>query len=141
MLGYDPLAPGNLHLYKHTFGSTSPDWSLAMTWPSGTWSTYYSESQLVSSSIYTFFPYGSTKYLYMVVISLSNGSVSTRYKSSVDCSLVNGSTASGDYVVATVLCTTHYYILMFNTVTNTFTIESFSGTYLYGVGLESTTNK
>ena len=84
MLGTDPFSPYQLHLYKHTFGGTSPDWSLKLSWPSGTWTTYYSESLLISSIIYSFFIYGSTsQYVYMVAISLSDGTVSNRHKSSI----------------------------------------------------------
>ena len=60
MLGVDPSSPYQLHLYKHTFGGTSPDWSLKLSWPSGTWIINKSESLLISSTIYTFYPYGSS---------------------------------------------------------------------------------
>ena len=89
MLGSDPSSPYQLHLYKHTFGNTSPDWSLKLSWPSGTWTTSESESLLISSSIYTLFLYGSSpKYAYMAVISVSDGTVSNRYKSSISCTQV-----------------------------------------------------
>ena len=137
MLGIDPSSPYQLHLYKHTFGGTSPDWSLKLSWPSGTWSTSNSESLLISSSIYTFFSYGSTKYVYMAVISVSDGTVSNRYKSSISCTNVFGSGVSGDYIAASVSWSS-YYLLMLNRATNLFAIKSFSGTYLYGIGLDTT---
>ena len=130
VLGIDPSSPYQLHLYKHTFGNTSPDWSLKLSWPSGTWTEGYSESLLISSSIYTFFPYGSsTQYVYMAVISISDGSVSNRYKSSVSCTAVIGSGVSGNYIVASVRWPSSY-LLMFNKATNLFDIRSFSGPYL-----------
>ena len=139
MLGRDPSSPYQLHLYKHTFGGTSPDWSLKLSWPSGTWNTEWSESLLISSSIYTFFPYGSTtKYVYMAVISVSDGTVSNRYKSSISCSYVWvwGLEVNGDYIVASVSWSSDY-LLMFNRSTNLFDIKSFSG-FLFGIGLDTT---
>ena len=141
MLGYHPSSPYQLHLYKHTFGNTSPDWSLTLSWPSGIWNTISSESLLISSSIYTLFPYGSssTKYVYMAVISVSDGTVSNRYKSSISCTnaFVYGSEANGDYIVASVYWSSDY-LLMFNRATNLFDIKSFSTGVLYGIGLDTT---
>ena len=137
MLGSDPSSPYQLHLYKHTFGETSPDWSLQLSWPSGIWTTYYSESLLISSSIYTFFPYGSTQYVYMAVISVSDCTVSNRFKSSISCTAVWASGANGDYIAASVTWSSDY-LLMFNRATNLFDIKSFSGTYLYWIGLDTT---
>ena len=137
MLGVDPSPLYQLHLYKHTFGSTSPDWSLTLSWPSGTWTITESESLLVSSSIYTFFPYGSTQYVYMAVVSVSDGTVSNKYKSSISCTTVWGSGVSGDYIAASVYWSPSYYLLMFFRATNLFDIKSFSGD-LYGICLDTT---
>ena len=138
MFGSDPSSPYQLHLYKHTFGGTSPDWSRKLLWPSGTWDIIYSESLLISSSIYTFFAYGSsTIYVYMAMISVSDGAVSNRYKSSLSCSAVWGSGVSGDYIAASVTWSSDY-LLMFNRAANLFDIKSFSGTYLRGIGLDTT---
>ena len=131
MLGYHPSSSYQLHLYKHTFGGTSPDWSLQLSWPTGTWTIKESESLLISSSIYTLFAYGSaTYYVYMAVISISDGTVSNRYKSSTSCSFVWGSGVNGDYIVASVQWTS-YSLLMFNRATNLFDIKSFSGTSFF----------
>ena len=139
MLGSDPSSPYQLHLYKHTFGGTSPDWSLKLSWPSGTWTRFNSESLLISSSIYTFFPYGSsTIYVYMAVISLSDGTISNRYKSSISWSYVLGSVVNGDYIAASVSWSPSTYLLMLNRATNLFEIKTFSGTYLYGIDLDTT---
>ena len=140
MLGQDISAPNNLHIYKHTFGNTPPDWSLTMAWPSSTWAMFNSESQLVSSSIYTFFVYGNPKYLYIAVVSLSDGSVSSRYKSSTACYTAYGSAVSGDYIAVSTLAFTSE-LLLFNRVTNSITIKSFSASALYEVGLEPLTNR
>ena len=136
MLGVDPSTPYQLHIYKHTFGSTSPDWSLKLTWPSGTWTTVFSESLLISSSIYAFFSYGSSQYAYLTVISHSDGTVGNRYKSSISCTNLCGAGVNADYIVASVRWTS-YYLLMFNKATNLFDIRSFSG-YLLGISLDTT---
>ena len=137
MLGVDPSSPYQLHLYKHTFGGTSPDLSLKLSWPSGTWTITNSESHLISSAIYTFFPYGSPRYVYMAVISLLDGTVSNRYKSSISWTDVYGSAVSGDYIAASVRWTSDY-LLMFNRATSLFDVKLFSGIYLYGIGLDTT---
>ena len=73
----------------------------------------------------------------MAVISVSDGTVSNRYKSSISCTNVWGSGVNGDYIVASVYCSPSYYLLMFNRATNLFDIKSFYG-YLYGIGLDTT---
>ena len=142
MIGQDITSPYNVHIYKHTFGNTSPNWSLAMTWPSGTWTMSNSESLLVSSSIYSFFVYGSTQYVYMAVISLSDKSVSSRYKSSITCSTVYGSAASGDYIAVSIQVSPQS-LLIFNRVTNSITIKIFPNlSYaIHQIGLELSTNR
>ena len=99
---------------------------------------YESDSLLISSSIYTFFPYGSTQYVYMAVISLSDGTVINRYKSSISCTQVWGSGFNGDYIASSVDCSISFYLLVFNRVTNLFDIKSFSGNSLNGIGLDAT---
>ena len=137
MLGRDISSPYQLHLYKHTFGNTSPDWSLKLAWPFGTWNINFSESLLISSSIYTFFPYGNTtRYVYMADISVSDGTVINRYKSSTSCTLVYGSGANGDWIAASVRWT-FSYLLMFNKATNLFDMKRFSGTTFW-IGLDTT---
>ena len=138
MLGNEPLSTYHLHLYKHTFGGTSPDWSLKLPWTSGVWNIGYSESLLISSSIYTFFPYGSsTQYVYMAVISLSDGTVSYRYKSSISCTFVWGSGVNGNYIAASLYWSSSPNLLILNRATNLFDIKSFSG-LLHGICLDAT---
>ena len=140
MHGVDPSSPYQRHFYKHTFGSTSPDWSLKLSWPAGTWIRFNSDSLLISSSIYALFPSGtsSDSYVYMAVISVSDGSISNRYKSSIMCSNVYGSGTNGDYIVASVYCSSSQYLLTFSIATNLFDVKLFSGTILYGIGLDTT---
>ena len=140
MLGKDPSLPYHLHLYKHTFGGTSPDWSQKLSWPSGSWTINNSESLLISSSIYTLFLYGSTQstqYLYMAVFSLTNGTVSNRYKSSIYCANVFGSGVSGDYIAASLQWVPSHYLLIFNRATNLINIKSFVDN-LRGICLDTT---
>ena len=138
MLGLDALASHNLHFYKLTFSNLSPTWALKFNWPYVTWYATYSESVLVSSSIYSFFSYGTTnKYLYLAVISETDGSVAARYKSSLSWNTVYAAKASGDYIVASVWQTN---LLIFNKETNTFTIKPVYGN-LSWIELESTTGR
>ena len=140
MLGVGNGYPGNLHMFKFSFGSTSTDWSLKLLWPSGFWGgDLNSESLLISFSLYTFFLYGSsTKYLYFTIISLSDNTVSRRYKSSISCfGSVYGSGASGDYIIASVCL---YYLLIYNRITNVINIK-FPSISPYGIGLETATNR
>ena len=102
VLGADSAAPYNLHMYKITFLSTSVDWANQIACSSGTWLVDLSESVLSSdgSKIYSFFIFGSTKYLYFAGLSVSDGSVATtRYKSSVSLSNERGLALNGDYIV------------------------------------------
>ena len=73
----------------------------------------------------------------MAVISLSDGTVSNRYKSSISCSGVWGSEANGDYIVASVGWSS-YHLLMFNRATNLLNIKTFSGGSIFGIGLDTT---
>ena len=140
MLGVHPSPTYQLHLYKLSFSNTSLDWALKQAWPS-TWTAYHSESLIVSPSIYTFFVYGANKYMYMAVINANNGSVGSRYKSSLLWInyTVYGSAASGDYVVAFVNWSP-YYLLIFNRETSVFSFKTFL-TYLCGIWLEASTER
>ena len=141
MLGIDSSFPTSLHMYKLTFGNTSPAWALTMACPIGIWSTSYSESVLISSTIFSFFVYGTIPQLYLAMISESDGSVSTRFKSSISCSWVYGSGVNGDFIVASALCSPSYYLIVINKVTNNLNIRSFSGNILYGIGIEISTGR
>ena len=104
MLGVDDPSVstlGNLHLQKVTFLKTSVDWSNLLLCSSSGWSSFLSESWLSedSSVIYSFFVFGTTKYLYFVTLSVSNGNVaSTRYKSSITVFYVSGLVLKDDYL-------------------------------------------
>ena len=102
VLGVAPVSPYNLQMSKITFLSTSVDWANQIACASGTWAASLSESVLSSdwSTIYVFFLFGSSPYLYFSGLSVSAGSViTTRYKSSVIVNDINGSALKGDYVV------------------------------------------
>ena len=102
VLGASPTSPYNLQIYKITFLSTSVNWANQIACPSGTWVASDSESVLSSdgSTVYSFFTFGATKYLYFVGLYVADGSVATtRYKSSASVSDVDGSALNGNYVV------------------------------------------
>ena len=136
MLGYHSSTT-SLHLYKLTFGNLSADWALKMIWTSSPWSAFQSESASLFSSIYSFFTFGSTKYLYLAVISQENGYVSIRYKSSITCDRAYGLAVSGNFILASVC---YNNLLIFNTVDNSFIIKSLSFN-IYGQTIETATGR
>ena len=138
LLGVD--SSYTLHMYKVTFSSTSVNWANKIVCSSGTWTSNNSESQLSAdgTSIYLFFVYGSTNYLYFATLSTSTGSViGARYKSSVSSNPIYGSALNGDYIVATA----YIYLVVYKISSSTFIIKSFTGLYLYGWGVEPSTGR
>ena len=128
LLGANPASLYNLRIYKITFSLTSVDWAMQVACSSGTWVAFYSESLLSSdgSTIYSFFTFGVTKYLYFAGLSVSDGSVTTtRFKSSIAVPDLYGSALNGDYVISTIsgpAC-----LLIYSISASTFTIKSFNG--------------
>ena len=128
ILGVTTTILYNLQMYKITFSLTSVSWSNQIVCPSGTWSASYSESVLNTdgSTVYSFFTFGATTYLYFVGLSVSDGSIkTTRFKSSASVTYVWGSALNGDYVVTTTQSQTS--LVMYSISSSTFTIKSFSG--------------
>ena len=141
VLGAAPSSPYNLQMYKITFSITSVNWANQITC-TGTWFAYNSESVLNSdgSTIYSFFLFGATRYLYFVGLSVSDGSVTTtRYKSSTNVFYAWGSALNGDYLVATTESPTS--LVIYSISSSTFTIKSFSSGILYGWGVEPSSGR
>ena len=102
VLGASSTSPYNLQMYKFTFSFTSVNWANQIACVSGTWAASLSDSVLSSDglTVYSFFTFGVTKYLYFCGLSVSDGSVATtRYKSSASVLSVYGSALNGDYLV------------------------------------------
>ena len=141
VLGADPASTYNLHMYKITFSLTSVVWANQVACSSGTWAVSYSESVLSSDglTIYSFFTFGATKYLYFAGLSVSDGSVTTaRYKSSGTVSDLYGSALSGDYVVSTTQSPVS--VVIYSISSSAFTIKSYSGS-LFGWGVEPSSGR
>ena len=136
------LTTTNLDIIKFTFGAVSTDWAMKMSC-SSTCYMDLSESFLSAdkATVNFFFVYGSTKYLYYVRFATASGSViGTRYKSSILWSQVYGSVIQGDYV----LCTAGWSsqnLVIFNTISSTFIIKSFSDSNLYNLASDSLTGR
>ena len=115
-----------------------------MTWPSGSWSTSYSETLIDSTDstkIYTVFSYGSTSYVYFLSINATNGDViGSRYKSSISLKSVYGFKQNGDYLLATIY-NPFYYLLLINTQSISFIIYKFSGNGIYGLAVDPTVKR
>ena len=137
LLGAAPASPYNLQMYKITFLSTSVNWAKKVVCPMGAWSSSNSESVLSNdgSTIYSFFIFGLTEYLYFAGLAVSDGSIlTTRYKSSIGINYLLGSAMNGDYVVLTI---PNPCLMIYSISTSTFTIKSFSsGSFLYGWAVE-----
>ena len=130
LLGSDPSTPYPLHLYQITFGSISANWTNKLMCPSGIWVASDSESltSIDLSILYSFFIYGgSSKYLYFISFSVSDGSViGTRYKSNTFGWYINGSVLKEDLIVVDFVDTSaKYYVMIFNSVTLAFKIKQF----------------
>ena len=142
VLGVAPSSPYNLQMYKITFLSASVNWANKIACASGTWFSNFSESLLSSdgSTIYSFFIFSSTFYLYFVGLAVADGSVVTmRYKSSVSVPAIWGSASNGIYVVA---ASSSPSLVMYSIYSSTFSIMSFpSGGYVFGWGLESSSGR
>ena len=138
MLGIEQFFPYKLYLFKIEYGESYPTWASKFAFPSGTCVLSNSESLLISSTIYSFFAYGSTPHLYLAEISEANGAISARYKSSTSCDYVYGSAASGDYIFASACGNS---LLIFNKASYTFSIKTFSGTSLSEIVFDLTTSK
>ena len=132
----------HLHMYNVNISSTSVTWGNKISCSSSPWYADYSESVLSSDglSIYSLFIYGSTKRLYYVCMSASTGNVAaTRFRSSVLVSYVYGSALNKDYLIATTFSPNSLVIYGLNTFV--FTIKSFSGSQLFGWGVEPSTGR
>ena len=142
ILGATPSSPNNLKMYKITFLLTSVNWANQITC-AGTWSADLSESVLSSdgTTIYSFYSFGSsTTYLYFCGLSVSAGSITTtRFKSSAAVSYVYGSALNGDYIVTTTQSPES--LVMYKISSSTFTIKSFSGNFLRGWGVETSSGR
>ena len=142
VFGAAPASPYNLQIYKITFLSTSVNWAKKVACPSGVWGSDDSESMMSydGSTIYSFFLFGVTRYLYFAGLAVSDGSIlTTRYKSSISISYLQGSAMNGDYVVLT---TQNSFLMIYSISTSTFTIMSFSsGNFLYGWAVEPSSGR
>ena len=141
ILGATFSSSNALHMYKFTFSRTEVDWANKIACI-GSWSASDSESLISSdsSTIYSFFVFGSTHYLYFVTLSASNGSVtSARYKSNIYIYCLFSSALNADYAIAITYLPTS--LIIYKISSSIFTIKNFSGTILYGCGVEPSTGR
>ena len=141
MIGIDPSSPYPIHFYKIIFpGATVYTNNYRLDCSSGTWSGSFSESVLVSSSIYSFFTYGDTRYLYLAIFPMGGSDVTTRYKSSSNWDYVYGSAVSGNNIIVSAQCSGSK-LIVYNLATNAFTINAFNGQELFGCALEQSSSR
>ena len=136
IISADSVSPYSLRMYKITFATTAVNWANKITCSSGIWQTSASESQLSldGSIIYSFFIYGSTKYLYFASLYASNGTVvSSRFKSSISITSVSSSALFGDYVIA---LTNSPSLLIYNIPSVMLIVKSTSMSNLFSWSIE-----
>ena len=138
------VASNSLHMYMITFLSNAVNWANNIIYSgsgSWSWSASYSESILSSdySLIYSYFTFGSDRYLYFAGMSVLDGSVATtRYKSNTIVSNLWGAALNGDYIIATTEAPVS--LVIFRIPTSTFIIMSFSFK-LYEWGVERSSGR
>ena len=137
-------SPLNAVFIKLTFMNLSSDWAKQMSCTSG-WVISYSESLLSAdkSKIYSLFAYSQSSVynIYFYVFNSSDGSnLGNRYQSSAwtGTSSVYGSFMSGDKIVATLVCSNQYFLVIYSISDDTFTFKLFTtGLNLYGCAIET----
>ena len=143
LVGIDTSSHNTFHMYKFTFSSKQADWANMIACASGNWASSNSESLLSADglNIYLFFIYGpSPTNWYFTSVSSSDGSVtSSRYKSSASVQIIYGSALNGDYVIATTKIP--FSLIIYNLSSSVFIIKLFSGSVLYGWGVEPSSGR
>ena len=82
------------------------------------------------SFLYSFTLFGNSVYLYLSMINSTDGSViGSRYKSSLTCVKIYGSSFSDEYILVSVNWG-NFYISLFNTATFEFTFKQFTGSFI-----------
>ena len=144
IIGNESPSTYHLHMYKVTFGNINVDWANKIQWIDGVWSPSKSEAILSSdmSLIYSFIPFGYSKYLYFTTFNSTNGNViGSRYKSSTNIIEVYGITQVGVYICASVFNSPVSHIVMYNTETSQFSIRKASSWQAYTVRNDPTTGR
>ena len=107
LIGADTVSPFPLHFTKITIENTSSDWSNKILCSFGVCNPNLGESIMSKdkSTIYSFFVFGNTTYLYFANFNITNGSlIGSRYKSSVSWSEVDGIALNGNFLIASSMC-------------------------------------
>ena len=137
IIGRDPAAEYDLHIYTFTFAQTSPTWSSRMVCPFNGCAVSISDALSESSKIYSLIAYGNSYKLYLTAfLSIDGSIISSRYKSNLSCSTVYGIAKSGDYIIASIGCNA-YYLFIFNIATDSVTFKNYGGNTFYGITVDS----
>ena len=141
IFGAETISPYSFHMHKITFSNTSVDWANKIVCSSGTWNSAGSDSQLSLDglTIYSFFIFGSTKYLYFAAMSALTGSVTAdRFKSSISITYITGSALYGDYAIAS---TNTPSLLIYKISSASFIVKLSSMNNHYSWAVESTSGR
>ena len=124
----DTGSPFTIHMYKLTFGNTTPDWASKILCPYVIWVDPRGVAKLSSdgSSLLIFFNYGAPIYSFFITLDASTGSsIGTRYKSNYYCLFADGFATLGNYYVFVTQCNSVYTLVLYNMVSTAFTYKDF----------------
>ena len=132
----------DLLFIKVTFDNSITNWNSRTVCASGPWLLHSSQSLANSdkSKIYSLFTYGpsGSLYLYFVTFDATSGNIlGSRYISSGTWTDMLGSAINGNYIAATPYWLSYSHLLLIDTVSFSFTIRKYTGTKLFGVGIEN----
>ena len=125
-IAVDVGAPYTEHMYKLTFGNTSPDWASKILCPFVLCVDSRGVAKLSNdgSLLYVFFNYGAPICLFFITLDASTGSsIGSLYKSNYQSLFADGFTYFGDYIIVIVKCNSIYTLLMYNTISSSFILK------------------
>ena len=95
------LATFENYIYKVSFGNTAVSWASKMICPQAGCAIGGAEFILSSDSLtlYSFFLYDDGTKLYFATLSVSSGTATLRFKSTIGAGTIQGAALSGDYIV------------------------------------------
>ena len=144
IIGNYPTSPYSLHFYKITFKNTVVNAASKMSCPSGSWSTFYSESLMSSdkSKIYSCFTFGPG-FLNLFFITFNSTDLSvigSIYKASISWTMIYGSALVGNYIIISAIFSNNN-MLVFDISTSSFSVYKFAVSNMYVAAVEPNTNK
>ena len=132
----------NVVFVKFTFTNTSADWTRKMTSSAGSGSLGHSESLMSrdKSKIYSLLSYSasSPSNIYLTIFKTSDGTIlGSRYQSNSNWYDIYGFILNGDNIITSLVCSSQYYLMIYNIYLDSFTYRLFIGSSLFDLAVES----